>query len=442
MKLRTGTAFVLMICLIVFSVGFGAYRGWSRERAEVEAAYNGLNELVSSSNSRLEDMLSRRIEAANSLLIVARRHLPDTDEAIRALTEDRDILANQTSLADKAEANRRFAQHAEALLALLSQQPSVQQNARDLAYVAQPGYLRTVLQNSEAQASEEQFSQAVQSFSDAVAQYNQAADGYNGELNGSFSGWVARLLGVKAIDNFSDASQLRFSVSPSLRVPQRPQGTVADRTLMSVLDEQTTQDLETLSQRLNQLTGGSVYVLAVDFLNKTSPEDYARAVFSQWGLQSNDALLVMAVGDHSRALTGGSDALKVLDQITQDRLFGRYFDASFQSLEYSRAAAGLAQAAAQELAKPKTLDVSGLFGSFAQAALTDKEPEKEPAQAAQNNSGEGNASLNHIVNTVLNNVQQLNESKASSRQFNWRGVLIWGLVIYFIFFRKKSRKRR
>ncbi|MBR4361051.1 MAG: TPM domain-containing protein [Clostridia bacterium] len=442
MKLRTGTAFVLMICLIVFSVGFGAYRGWSRERAEVEKAYDGLNELVSSSNSRLEDMLSRRVEAANSLLTVARRHLPDTDEAIRALTEDRDTLANQSSLAEKAEANRRFAQHAEALLALLAQQPSVQQNARDLAYVAQPGYLRTVLQNSEAQASEDQFTQAVQSFSDAVAQYNLAADDYNRELNGSFSGWVARLLGVKAIDRFSDATQISFSVSPALRIPPRPQGAVADMTLMSVLDEQTVTDLETLSQRLEQATGGRLYVLAVDFLNKASPEDYARATFEQWGLKSRDALLVMAVGDHSRVITGGSDALKVLDQITLDRLFGRYFDPLYQNLEYSRAAATLAQAAAQELAKPKTLDVSGLFGSFAEADLTEKEPEKEPGQSAQKPAEEGGASLTHILNTMLNNVQQLNESKASARRFNWRGVLIWGLVIYFIFFRKKSRKRR
>ena len=62
MKLRTGTAFILMVCLILFSVGFGAYRGFSRDRAEVEKAYEGLNELVTSPNARLEEVLAPRIE--------------------------------------------------------------------------------------------------------------------------------------------------------------------------------------------------------------------------------------------------------------------------------------------------------------------------------------------------------------------------------------------
>ena len=436
MKLRTGTAFALMVCLILFSVGFGAYRGWSRERAEVEGAYKGLNDLVSSSNSRLEDMLARRIEAANSLLAVAQRHLPAEDEAVQALAGDRDVLTNRTSLAQKLEANRQFTQHAEDLLARLARQESVQKNARDLAYVSQPGYLRTVLNNSEAQASGEQFSQAVQSFSDAVQEYNRAADDFNGELGGSFSGWVARLLGVQPTEKIDDPTDIAFAVPSQPRYPQRPEGAVADQTLMSVLDEKTVADLNTLSDRLYQAHGSRFYVAAVDFLNRVSPDAYAAQLAKQWGLQPKDALLVMAVGEGSRVLTGGSDALAVLDQSAQERLLGRYFDSPYHALEYSRAAADLAKAAAQELAKPASLNTSGLFSSFAAADLNEKET--APAEAPQQDGG---ASLS-LLNSALDAVNQLSENKASAHRFNWRGVLIWGLVIYFLFFRKKKVRKR
>ena len=46
MKLRTGWALVLMVILVVLSIGFGAYRGWSQERAKVEETYAGLESML------------------------------------------------------------------------------------------------------------------------------------------------------------------------------------------------------------------------------------------------------------------------------------------------------------------------------------------------------------------------------------------------------------
>ena len=68
MKLKTGIAFLLMIVLVVLSVGFGAYRGWSRERAKVEESYAGL-----------ESMLRTRVESAYNVLAVAKRHVKTGD---------------------------------------------------------------------------------------------------------------------------------------------------------------------------------------------------------------------------------------------------------------------------------------------------------------------------------------------------------------------------
>lgn len=429
MKLRTGTAFILMVCLILFSVGFGAYRGFSRDRAEVEKAYEGLNELVTSPNARLEEVLFPRIEAANAILTVARRHLADTDEAVQALTRDRDALAGQTTLAEKSEANLRFTRHAEALLTLLARQESVQQDARDLAYVDQPGYLRTLLKNSEAQASEEQFSQAVQAFTDAVDEYNRAADDYNSEIQGSFSGWIARLLGVKTVERFADPAQVRFAVPSQPRYPQKPAGHASDVTLMGVMDEKTAADLETLAARLQKASGGSVYVAAVDFLNKATPDEYARTLFEKWGLGDRDVLLVLAVGDGSRTLACGASVRQTLDQTALDRLFGRYFDSLCQAQQYSQAIASLTQAVAKEL--HPGLDTAGLFSSFSAATPA-------PTQKPNENAGTSVS----IVENIVDSVHEMAESKASSHRFNWRSVLIWGLVIYFLFFRKKKHKRR
>ena len=95
MKLKTGTAFVIMIVLIIGSVLFGAYKGWSEEKAHVDATYAGL-----------ESMLQTRVETAYNILAVAKRHVPETDEAYQRVSMDLGQLDNAYSGLDrKAEAN-------------------------------------------------------------------------------------------------------------------------------------------------------------------------------------------------------------------------------------------------------------------------------------------------------------------------------------------------
>lgn len=175
MKLRSGAAFLLMICLILFSVCLGAYRGWSDERAQVEESLSGL-----------ESMIAGRVECAWNVWAVAKRHLPETDEDILRMNEARDILSGSASLSEKAAADAWLSESAARVLEKLSSLPSVQQDSRDLMYAE--SYLPQMLSESEERT--------------ASSRYNAAAAQFNLQLQESFSGAIAHFLGVKPAEEF------------------------------------------------------------------------------------------------------------------------------------------------------------------------------------------------------------------------------------------------
>ena len=180
MKLRAGLAFALMLLLAAGSVVYGAHRGWTAERVPVEETYAGL-----------ESMLQTRVESAYNVLAVARRHLPETDEACLAVTRDRDTLEGRNAdggLAQKAQANEALTRDASALLDKLAKLDSVQADARDKMYVE--SYLPQMLAQSEEKT--------------VGAVYNQAASEFNSRIRGTFSGWIARnLLGIRLAEEFT-----------------------------------------------------------------------------------------------------------------------------------------------------------------------------------------------------------------------------------------------
>lgn len=181
MKLRTGTAVILLIVLVVFAVGFGAYRGWSQERTRVEETYAGL-----------ENMLHTRVEAAYNLLAVAGRHLDQADEEVKAAARrveaDRDILEGTAALRRKAAANEALTEDAKQLLSGLSGMASVKAYGNDQWYV--DSYLPQMMEQSEEKT--------------ARANYNTAAAEFNKKLNSTFSGMIARVLGIRPAEVFAD----------------------------------------------------------------------------------------------------------------------------------------------------------------------------------------------------------------------------------------------
>lgn len=179
MKLKTGTAVLITACLVVFAFVFGAYQGWTNEKAQVNEAYPGL-----------ESMLQYRVEAANNLLTVARRHLSADDELVKKVAEDKDALSGRQGLKEmkkKAAANEKLTEDAEALLQKLAATDSVRTYNRDLMYVENT--IRQQFSESELKA--------------AGAQYNEAAKAFNDSLQGSFSGWIAGLMRVGPVEEFS-----------------------------------------------------------------------------------------------------------------------------------------------------------------------------------------------------------------------------------------------
>ena len=176
MKLRSGMAFALMIVLIAGSVVYGAYKGWNKEIKPVQETYAGL-----------ESMLQTRIESAYNVLAVARRHVAETNEAYRKVNEDRERLEDsRASLSEKAAANESLALDAAALLDELKNMDSVRADERDRMYVE--SYLPQMLAQSEEKT--------------ASAVYNQAAADFNSRLNRTFSGLIAKLIGVKPAEEF------------------------------------------------------------------------------------------------------------------------------------------------------------------------------------------------------------------------------------------------
>lgn len=177
MKIKTGTAFLLMICLCVTAVGVGAWRGWQEEKDALAMSREGLDHKV-----------QIRVECAYNLLTVASRHLDENNEAFQAVLADRKILENAAAtLPEKSAASADLARSAQALLRAMEGLESVQSDARDSMYVRE--YLPQMLANS-AEGGEAEF-------------YNLSAREYNARLQGTFSGRLAGLMGFRAAEEYA-----------------------------------------------------------------------------------------------------------------------------------------------------------------------------------------------------------------------------------------------
>ena len=181
MKLKTGWAIAIMVILVAGSVIYGAFRGWTDERV-----------LVNETRAGLDSMLQTRVESAYNVLAVAKRHLPEDDEAYLRVVRDRNDLEGGSKgvdddLAQKAKANDALTADAADLLNKLARLDSVKNDSRDNMYVT--SYLPQMLAQSEQKT--------------AGAAYNQAVADFNGRMNKTFSGWLARtVLGIKPAAEF------------------------------------------------------------------------------------------------------------------------------------------------------------------------------------------------------------------------------------------------
>ncbi len=168
-------AFVLMTAMVMTALSWGAWKHWSAQRVQVDQTLDTLS-----------DMLTTRREVIANILTVAARHLSKDDALIADVEKDKNLLAGTQSLALKAEANERLSQNARALLAKLTKIPSVVTDVRDSMYVNQ--MLPQALEQSASMVQE--------------AAYNAQAESFNRRISGSFSGSLAKFLGLKPAQQF------------------------------------------------------------------------------------------------------------------------------------------------------------------------------------------------------------------------------------------------
>ena len=205
------------------------------------------------------------------------------------------------------------------------------------------------------------------------------------------------------------------------------QGIVSDTA--EVLSDSTRADLRTLSDRLEDACGGHLYVLTRHFLGGANAQQYAQQVFATWNLGDTDVLLLLVIGEKSCALATGSfyqSVPDVADMLNNKNAAG-YIN-QFRNRAHDEAVAGLAVALGQRMARAvdEELNVYGLFGKAAPSATAQPQSWSDMYSMFAQGEYEDDSRYEPDVGSG----------------FNWRGLLIWGLVIYFLFFRRKKRLRR
>jgi uncharacterized membrane protein YgcG len=183
--------------------------------------------------------------------------------------------------------------------------------------------------------------------------------------------------------------------------------------------------LEELSEKMKKESLGSIYVAVQDFIGGQDARDYANALFDAWELGSGDVLLLMVIGEETAALAVGEDAQKALPRQEQTNLLANHFQTAYKGFQYDRAVKELSVQVADTLAKAngKTVSFSGL-NSAASTVQTPSAP-----------------STNQGFHWTFSSQSDEEENVSSRRSsFNWKGWLIWGVVIYLLFFRRRRKK--
>ena len=230
---------------------------------------------------------------------------------------------------------------------------------------------------------------------------------------------------------------LFFALTPLLASAQTEypicQGTVTDLAL--VFSETTQADLSTLSDRYEKATGGRLYVVTRHFLGGKDVRAYAASLFDAWQLNDRDILLLMVIGEETAALQAGAKARQSLPEETAATLRSAYFEAPYQARLYDEAAAQLCLEACRQVARAsgKTVSGSGLFGKAAENTV---EGERSWTQT-----------LSDLFSTLVEKSAAPSETSAPvEREDKKTGVspmktIVVLCIIYFLFFRKRRRKR-
>lgn len=247
------------------------------------------------------------------------------------------------------------------------------------------------------------------------------------------------------------------ALAQEVQPPVQPltQVIVADTAL--VLNEQVSADSQTLSKRLQEAAGYSIWVVTRHFLGGDAIEPYARALLNNRDDAENTILLLMVIGEERYTLAFGSRAEKAIGRETADTLLSTLFRPKYLGRDYNGAVSALLPQLALKAAQAEgvALDLSGLFGQGLPLPARTPTPEVTPADSKQANPaddpfGPGQddpaPSTNDDIWTLPQidlDTQQKYDDIAKRSERGDSGVSIWRILImvgifFFLFGRRRS----
>ena len=162
---------------------------------------------------------------------------------------------------------------------------------------------------------------------------------------------------------------------PACAAPRYPERQGGTTDAAAVLSQSTLRDLATSAQRLKDETDIELFVVTVDFLDGETLSSYGEGLFTQWKLDDDSLLLLLAVGEDKFATFSGRDVTRHLSRQVQDKLLSTSLEGPFLRQAYDEAIASFIPALTQEINKAFDADVSvgGLFGQAGSESLSVEE---------------------------------------------------------------------
>lgn len=130
----------------------------------------------------------------------------------------------------------------------------------------------------------------------------------------------------------------------------------------AVLSDATAQDIESLNGRSDL----RFTVVTRHFLGGMDPQEYCDGLFKAWNLGSDNALLLLVIGEERYAVTLGASAAKYVSTEQLNSIFSAKLRQPFiQERDYDGAVGAFLLAVASQAARSagKNFDASGLFGT-------------------------------------------------------------------------------
>ena len=168
-------------------------------------------------------------------------------------------------------------------------------------------------------------------------------------------------------------------------------------------------DIAAYAQRAEDITGVTVHVALVQFLDGEPVQTYADTLFARWALGEDDVLLLGAAAEDSFAVTAGEAAAQKLSAASlKSLLYDSGFAQAFAAQRYDEAMGGFFTGLNTLLQKQyqTKIDMNGLFAGYAaQAAQTAQQSTAAQGSVGQSVAAAVDGALSAVDGAVHSAVQ-------------------------------------